>query len=104
MKQIQKKNNANAEVFKVLNLSDFYQDKRILITGHTGFKGSWMCEVLINLGADVYGYALNPPTEPSLFDICDMASRMHSYEGDVRNLEHLRQVFEEARPEIVIHL
>ena len=85
-------------------IKDFYRNKKVLITGHTGFKGTWMCEVLINLGADVYGYALNPPTDPSLFEISDMANRIRSYEGDVRNLEHLKAVFAEVQPEIVIHM
>lgn len=85
-------------------IKDFYRNKKVLITGHTGFKGTWMCEVLINLGADVYGYALNPPTDPSLFEISDMANRIRSYEGDVRNLEHLKEVFAEVQPEIVIHM
>ena len=88
----------------MLNLSDFYKSKRVLITGHTGFKGTWMCEVLVNLGADVYGYALNPPTEPSLFEISGMAGRIHSFKGDVRDLEHLKKVFSEVQPEIVIHM
>lgn len=86
------------------DLSEFYKNKKVLITGHTGFKGSWMCETLLHLGADVYGYALNPPTTPSLFEICDMANRIHSYEGDVRDLEHLKNVFSEVKPEIVIHM
>ena len=85
-------------------IRDFYRNKRVLITGHTGFKGTWMCEVLINLGADVYGYALNPPTDPSLFEISDIANRIRSYEGDVRDLEHLKAVFAEVQPEIVIHM
>ena len=85
-------------------IKDFYRNKKVLITGHTGFKGTWMCGVLLSLGADVYGYALKPPTDPSLFEICDMASRIHSYEGDVRNLEHLKKVFTEVQPEIVIHM
>ena len=85
-------------------INDFYRNKRVLITGHTGFKGTWMCEVLRILGADVYGYALNPPTDPSLFEICNMADRIHSYVGDVRDLEHLMDVFTEVRPEIVIHM
>nr|MCR4557687.1 GDP-mannose 4,6-dehydratase [Saccharofermentans sp.] len=84
-------------------IKEFYRNRKVLITGHTGFKGTWMCEVLVGLGADVYGYALNPPTDPSLFEISKMAERIHSYEGDVRDLEHLKQVFSEVQPEIVIH-
>ena len=70
---------------------DFYKGKKILITGHTGFKGSWMCKALINAGADVTGYALAAPTEPSLFDMLGLASQMNSVEGDIRDLEHLSQ-------------
>lgn len=84
--------------------SNFYKDKRILITGHTGFKGTWMCQALLELGAHVTGYALQPPTEPSLYEITGMGDRIHSIEGDVRDLEHLLQVFEQSQPEIVIHM
>lgn len=87
-----------------MTLNSFYRNKRILITGHTGFKGSWMCAVLKELGADVTGYALEPPTAPSLFDLCHIADGMHSVIGDVRDLEHLKQVFEQVQPEIVIHM
>ncbi|NEX02327.1 CDP-glucose 4,6-dehydratase [Pseudobutyrivibrio sp. NOR37] len=83
---------------------DFYKGKKILITGHTGFKGSWMCKALINAGAEVTGYALAAPTEPSLFDMLGLASQMNSVEGDIRDLEHLLSVFESVKPEIVIHM
>lgn len=83
---------------------DFYKGKRILVTGHTGFKGSWMCKALINAGADVTGYALKAPTEPSLFDMLGLAAQMNSVEGDIRDLAHLHKVFEEVKPEIVIHM
>lgn len=82
----------------------FYKGKKVLITGHTGFKGSWMCELLLMAGADVIGYALDAPTDPSLFEICHLAERMRSIKGDVRDLEHLLQVFKETEPEIVIHM
>lgn len=82
----------------------FYKGKRILITGHTGFKGAWMCRLLVNAGAQVTGYALKPPTEPSLFEMCHMADRIHSVEGDIRDLHHLKSVFNEVQPEIVIHM
>ena len=82
----------------------FYKDKKVLVTGHTGFKGSWMCELLIMAGADVTGYALEPPTDPSLFEICRLSERMNSIIGDIRDLEHLKRVFEETQPEIVIHM
>ena len=82
----------------------FYKDKKVLITGHTGFKGTWMCEILINAGAKVVGYALEPPTAPSLFELCRMKDRMDSRVGDIRDLSHLQKVFDETRPEIVIHM
>lgn len=85
-------------------LNSFYKNKKILLTGHTGFKGSWMCAVLKELGADVTGYALEPPTAPSLFKLCHIVDGMHSIMGDVRDLEHLQQVFEQVQPEIVIHM
>lgn len=84
--------------------TSFYKGKKVLITGHTGFKGSWMCKVLINAGAEVTGYALEPPTEPSLFDMCHFEGQMNSIVGDIRDLQHLREVFEEVQPEIVIHM
>ena len=85
-------------------LFDFYRNRKVLITGHTGFKGTWMCSVLLELGADVTGYALEPPTKPSLFVLTNMGSKIKSITGDVRDLAHLKQVFEETRPEIVIHM
>ena len=86
-----------------MNLS-FYKNKSVLITGHTGFKGSWMCKMLINAGACVTGYALDAPTDPSLFEMCGLAEQMNSIVGDIRDFEHLLQVFEEVKPEIVIHM
>lgn len=82
----------------------FFANKKILITGHTGFKGSWMCKFLINLGAQVTGYALEPPTKPSLFEISNIEKDMKSIIGDIRDLEHLKKIFEEVQPEIVIHM
>ncbi|MCR5126880.1 MAG: CDP-glucose 4,6-dehydratase [Lachnospiraceae bacterium] len=82
----------------------FFKDKRVLITGHTGFKGSWMCQLLIMAGADVTGYAKEPPTDPSLFEIGHLANNMNSILGDVRDLTHMKKVFDEIQPEIVIHM
>ena len=82
----------------------FYKGKKILITGHTGFKGSWMCKLLVMAGAEVTGYALKPPTQPSLFDICHLSEQMNSIEGDVRDLNHLKEVFRQVQPEFVIHM
>lgn len=83
---------------------DFYKGKKVFITGHTGFKGSWLCEVLLMAGADVTGYALEAPTEPALFDILSLQNRMKSNIGDIRNLEYLKKCMKEAQPEIVIHM
>lgn len=82
----------------------FYQDKKVLITGHTGFKGAWMCHVLKELGAKVTGYALPAPTAPSLFGLTGIEKEMQSLEGDIRNLESLRKVVMQTEPEIVIHM
>lgn len=87
----------------MLNL-DFYKNKKVLITGHTGFKGSWLCRILINAGAVVTGYSLEAPTNPNLFSICDVEGKMNSIIGDIRDSEHLMNVFKDAQPEIVIHL
>ena len=82
----------------------FYKGKKVLVTGHTGFKGTWLCRILINAGAQVTGYSLNPPTEPNLFSMADVESRMNSVIGDIRDLDHLKKVFEQTQPEIVLHL
>lgn len=84
--------------------NSFYKNRKVLITGHTGFKGSWMCKMLINNGASVTGYALEAPTTPSLFEMCNLAGQMNSILGDIRDLERLLQVFEDVKPEIVIHM
>ena len=83
---------------------DFYKGKKVLITGHTGFKGSWMCQALVMAGADVTGYSLEPPTDPSLFELSGLEKKIHSVIGDIRDLEHLKKVFEENQPEIAIHM
>lgn len=86
------------------NMTEFYKGKKVLITGHTGFKGSWMCRVLYNMGAEVYGYSLNPPTKPSLYELAGMDGFVGSFIGDIRDHDRLLKVFEEVRPEIVIHM
>ena len=83
---------------------DFYKGKRVLITGHTGFKGAWLCQMLINAGAEVTGYALNPPTKPSLFEIANISGKMNSVIGDIRDLSKLKEIFIKTQPEIVFHL
>ena len=88
----------------VIKNLQFYKGKKVFITGHTGFKGSWMCKVLLMLGAEVTGYALNPPTTPSLFTLCGLEKKMDSIIGDIRDLVHLQEVFARVQPEIVIHM
>ena len=83
---------------------DFFKGKRVFLTGHTGFKGAWMSRVLANAGAVLTGYALEPPTSPSLFEMAGLEGRMTSVIGDVRDYEALRSAFEAARPEFVIHM
>lgn len=84
--------------------ADFWQSKTVLITGHTGFKGSWLSLWLQCLGAHVVGYALDPPTEPNLFDTARVAERMLSIPGDVLDRSALQSVIAEHRPEVVFHL
>lgn len=88
----------------VRDVFSFYKEKRILITGHTGFKGTWLSRLLCLAGADVTGYALHPPTEPSLFNLTHTRELMKSIEGDIRDLDMLINVFESVQPEIVFHL
>jgi CDP-glucose 4,6-dehydratase len=82
-----------------------YHGKRVLVTGHTGFKGSWLSLWLSELGAEVYGYALDAPTAPSLFDEADVAAVLAGHEiGDVRDREKLKAYVEKVQPQIMFHL
>jgi CDP-glucose 4,6-dehydratase len=81
----------------------FWQGKRVFLTGHTGFKGSWLSLWLQSLGAEVTGYALNPPTEPSLFEVAKVANGMKSIIGDIRHIDSLQKAIQDAHPEVVIH-
>ncbi len=83
---------------------DFYKGKRVFVTGHTGFKGAWLCRMLVGAGAVVTGYSLEPPTRPNLFSIAGLEGRMDSIIGDVRDLAALKAAFDQAAPEIVFHL
>ena len=84
---------------------EFYKNKRVFVTGHTGFKGSWLCRILLSAGAQVTGFALEPPEDqPALFALAGIAQGMHSVYGDIRDFAALRAAFDEARPEIVFHL
>ena len=82
----------------------FWRGKRVFLTGHTGFKGSWMSLWLQSLGAELTGYALPPPTQPSLFDEARVADGMHSIVGDIRDMAALQQAMQLVKPEIVIHM
>lgn len=83
---------------------DFYRGKTVLVTGHSGFKGSWLTMWLTTLGANVIGYALEPPTDPCIFTACHLAKRITHIHGDVRDYALLEQTFREHQPEIVFHL
>lgn len=83
---------------------NFYKNKTVLVTGHTGFKGSWLCKILINAGAKVIGFSLDPPTDPNLFTLSKIESQMVSIKGDIRDFSKLKSIFEKYSPEIVFHL
>ena len=83
---------------------DFYNGKRVFVTGHTGFKGSWLCKILTKAGAVVTGYSLEAPTNPSLFEVAGIESGINSVIGDIRDFDSLKKAFDEAQPEIVLHL
>ena len=83
---------------------DFWKNKRVFITGHTGFKGAWLSRILINAGAEVTGYALEPPTVPNLYQLAGLDKSMHSVIADIRDLERLSKEMQDAKPDIVIHM
>ena len=83
---------------------EFYKNKKILITGHTGFKGSWLCKILSMAGADVIGVSLEPENDISLYNILKLDNEIKSIILDIRNLDELKKVFIENEPEIVFHL
>lgn len=87
-----------------MRLQDFYRGKRVFVTGHTGFKGSWLCRMLLDAGAQVTGYSLPAPTQPALFSMAGLAGQITSVIGDVRDLPALERAFDQAAPEIVLHL
>jgi len=91
-------------VEQIMTVSEFYKGKKVLVTGHTGFKGSWLCRILVNMGAIVTGYSLVPPTNPNLFELAGVEDKIHSVIGDIRDLDKLKAVFAQAQPEVVLHL
>jgi len=85
-------------------LISFFGGKKVFLTGVTGFKGAWLARVLLNAGAKVTGYALEPPTKPSLFELIHLKKQIHSIKGDIRDLSSLKRAVKNAKPEIVIHM
>jgi CDP-glucose 4,6-dehydratase len=83
--------------------ADFYRGKRVLLTGHTGFKGSWLAEWLLALGADITGLSL-PPPQPALFDQLGLVSRLHHTLGDIRDCAAVREILDQVQPDFVFHL
>ncbi len=86
------------------DLQGFYSGKRVLVTGSTGFKGSWLCSALLMLGANVYGYALEPPTEPSAWNLLRLEDEVSNTIADVRDIDALYRAWESANPDVVFHL
>jgi CDP-glucose 4,6-dehydratase len=92
---------------KINNIADlpgFFKGKKVLVTGHTGFKGSWLAKILLTWGADVTGVSLPPHTEPSLFTVLSLEKEIHNYFTDVRDYQKLQKIFSAEKPEIVFHL
>ena len=83
---------------------DVYKSKRVLVTGDSGFKGSWLCLWLLNLGAEVYGYSLEPPTDPSIFEQLSIKDHIRHYTGDIRNYPQFKDFISESKPDIIFHL
>ncbi|MCB9721137.1 MAG: CDP-glucose 4,6-dehydratase [Candidatus Omnitrophica bacterium] len=81
-----------------------YKDKRVLVTGHTGFKGAWLSLWLLELEAKVAGFSIDVPTEPSAFEAMELSHRLQDFRGDVRRMKELRSIFKEFRPQIIFHL
>jgi CDP-glucose 4,6-dehydratase len=84
--------------------TSFFKEKKVFVTGHTGFKGSWLCRILVEAGAEVTGYSLYPTIEPNLFSIAGIQDKMTSIIGDIRDFESLQNAFDNAQPEILLHL
>jgi len=86
------------------DMKQFYAGKRVFLTGHTGFKGSWLSVMLRLLGAEVYGYALQPESDPDLFSLLGLQDKMHSTIADIRDFARLKEAVREAKPDCVLHL
>ncbi len=99
-----KEKTGESHIMNYTNLKKFYTGKRVFLTGHTGFKGSWLSVMLTMLGAKVYGYSLAPSTDPDLFGILKIENNIHSTIGDIRDMDSLTKAYKEANPDIVLHL
>ncbi len=88
------KNQGNSEIYAT------YKGKKVLVTGHTGFKGSWLTLWLKELGANVFGYALDPPTNPSLFELLDLEKEIDHEIGDIRDIDRLKKSLQRIKPDI----
>lgn len=87
-----------------MEIKNFYKNKKVLITGHTGFKGSWLCQILLNFGSNICGIALKPNTNPNLFSLLDLENKIENHYIDIRNFDEIKNVFDNFKPEIVLHL
>lgn len=83
---------------------EFWKGEKVFITGHTGFKGSWLCLWLNDLGAEITGYSLEAPTNPSLFELCEIDKMTNTIIGDMRDWEKLRSSLQNSNPDIVFHM
>ena len=92
------------EKMGLVNELSFYKNKKVFVTGHTGFKGSWLCKILIQAGAIVTGYSLEAPTSPNLFSLVNIENEMTSIIGDIRDFSLLKSAWDKSQPEIVFHL
>ena len=81
-----------------------FSNKKVLITGNTGFKGSWLSSWLLKLGAKVYGLSNEIPTDPSLYEILSLKNKIKHYDADVRNLDRIKEIFQEVAPDFIFHL
>lgn len=86
------------------DFKNFFKNKKILITGHTGFKGGWLSQILLNFGAKIIGISLRPDTDPNLFDVLNLKKKTKTYFSDIRNFEKIKKIFKKEKPEIVFHL
>ncbi len=86
------------------NIQRFFHNKKVLITGHTGFKGSWLAKILLNWGTDVMGISLKPTTKPNLFAVLDIEDKIKNYFCDIRNFKNIKKVIVKEKPEIIFHL